>query len=109
MVNEDELTTRIRERAYRIWLEEGMPEGKADDHWELARLAIAQEDVQATMLVPVQEPVAESIETARNLGEFPTSTDQGEGQAYPSKAARQPSKAARQGVTESGPKARKGE
>ena len=25
--------TAIRERAYQIWIEEGMPDGKAEDHW----------------------------------------------------------------------------
>ena len=27
---------RIRDRAYRLWLEEGQPDGKARAHWELA-------------------------------------------------------------------------
>ncbi|RXF67208.1 DUF2934 domain-containing protein [Hansschlegelia zhihuaiae] len=25
--------TQIRERAYQIWLEEGRPEGREDEHW----------------------------------------------------------------------------
>lgn len=33
----DELSERIRERAYRIWLDEGQPEGREDAHWEQAR------------------------------------------------------------------------
>ena len=34
---------RIRERAYRLWLEEGQPEGKASEHWEKARELLALE------------------------------------------------------------------
>jgi len=35
--------TRIVELAYRLWLEEGRPDGRADDHWHRARDAIAAE------------------------------------------------------------------
>jgi hypothetical protein len=28
---------RIRARAYRIWEEEGRPEGRAEVHWDMAR------------------------------------------------------------------------
>lgn len=34
---------RVRERAYRIWLDEGMPEGRADLHWEIASELVAGE------------------------------------------------------------------
>jgi hypothetical protein len=34
---------RIREFAHRIWQEEGLPEGQADRHWEMARQAVAAE------------------------------------------------------------------
>jgi len=27
----------IRERAYMLWLEDGQPEGRADEHWHKAR------------------------------------------------------------------------
>ncbi|WP_168879326.1 DUF2934 domain-containing protein [Rhizobium sp. P28RR-XV] len=27
----------IRERAYLLWLEDGQPEGRADEHWHKAR------------------------------------------------------------------------
>lgn len=42
----DDLERRIRERAYRLWIEEGQPQGKAEAHWELARIAIALEDAK---------------------------------------------------------------
>jgi hypothetical protein len=31
----------IREKAYQIWENEGYPEGRAEAHWEMARLAVA--------------------------------------------------------------------
>jgi Protein of unknown function (DUF2934) len=39
-----DLEQRIRERAYRIWLEEGMPEGRENAHWDMATELIAIED-----------------------------------------------------------------
>ena len=34
---ENDLETRIRERAYALWEEDGRPEGQADEYWERAR------------------------------------------------------------------------
>ena len=34
---------RIRERAYRLWLEEGQPQGRSTEHWEKARALLAAE------------------------------------------------------------------
>jgi hypothetical protein len=34
---------RIREFAYRIWQEEGFPDGQSERHWEMARQAVAAE------------------------------------------------------------------
>lgn len=83
---------RVRERAYRLWLEEGCPEGRADDHWDKARELVAIEEnykdtlkpnpVDAYDNSPTGEPV-EPIEAVRNLGEFPTLTDQGEEAVFP--------------------------
>jgi hypothetical protein len=86
-MDERDLESRIKERAHRIWEEEGRPEGREREHWELARFAIAQEDAQAKMLRPVRTPASEPIEAVRNQGEFPTLTDQGE-QQNPSPAKR---------------------
>ena len=74
----DDLETRIRERAHRIWLAEQCPEGRAAAHWELARMAVALEDTQQQMRKPVQGPTAEPVDALVNQGEFPTLTDQGE-------------------------------
>jgi len=73
-----DLEQRIRERAHRMWLDEGRPEGKAEAHWELARMAVAFEDAQPQMLRPVANETAEPVEALVNQGEFPTLTDQGE-------------------------------
>ena len=78
---------RIRERAYRLWLEEGQPEGKASEHWEKARELLALEsdpeegkeslDEGYNKTGPWGEPVDEAS-ILDNQGEFPTTTDQGE-------------------------------
>ena len=71
---------RIRERAFKIWIEQGQPEGHDIEHWELAKFAIAEEDGQESTLVPPKAPRPEPIEAVKNQGEFPTLVDQGEGQ-----------------------------
>ena len=43
MPDPDELDRLIRERAYRIWLDEGRPEGKWLDHWGRARREVEEE------------------------------------------------------------------
>ena len=42
----DEREDRIRAKAHRIWLDEGSPEGRAEAHWEKAKLQVDQEDQQ---------------------------------------------------------------
>jgi hypothetical protein len=32
----DDLEQRIRERAFRIWLDEGRPEGRDKIHWDMS-------------------------------------------------------------------------
>lgn len=73
---------KIRKRAYQLWLDEGQPTSKAEHHWDLACEMIDVEEGMQSTLVPVSkaragEPV-EPIEALENLGEFPTTTDQGE-------------------------------
>jgi Protein of unknown function (DUF2934) len=81
---------RVRERAHRLWEEEGRREPLGERHLDLARELIAIEDNQklATKPIPREgatgpsgEPI-EPIEAVENLGEFPTITDQGES-SYP--------------------------
>ena len=39
-----DLETRIRERAYVLWEEDGRPEGRAEEYWERARRFIEAEE-----------------------------------------------------------------
>jgi hypothetical protein len=86
-MDEDE---RIRQRAHKIWEEEGRPEGRSEMHWQMARQLIAMEDAPEAGLKPnplsagaaTGEPVEEAA-IMENLGEFPTLTDQGEEQTAP--------------------------
>lgn len=81
-----DLDQRIRERAYRLWEEEGRPEGREAAHWEMAATLIAIEDnpdagraenpvVQDRERGPTGEPV-EPVEALTNQGEAPGLTDQ---------------------------------
>src|SRR5215467_10537421 len=91
----DNFEDRVRERAYRLWVEEGCPEGRSDAHWDKARELVAIEDNQKLATRPARrgdetgEPV-EPIESVENTGEFPTMTDQGEEQAAPRRRASAP-------------------
>jgi hypothetical protein len=88
--DERALEERIRQRAYRLWHQEGCPQGRADVHWDQAAELIAIEDNQHTAMEPVPNPddlgpngePIEPIAAVENAGEFPTLTDQGE-QTYP--------------------------
>src|SRR5262245_12113875 len=97
----DDFHDRIQQRAYRLWVEEGCPEGRQELHWDKARelVAIEQNQKQTTKPVTHQQGVAgepvEPIEAVENAGEFPTLTDQGEQQGMPKRrraAAAVPSK-----------------
>jgi len=86
-----DLDQRIREKAFHLWLEQGKPDGRAEDNWKLARELVAIEDGQMATTRPVSgeragEPI-EPIEALENEGEFPTMTDQGEMQ-IPRRASR---------------------
>jgi hypothetical protein len=80
--------SRIRELAYRLWLEEGQPQGKEAEHWEKARELLALESDPKEGRQGVAEgynkpgawgePVEQAAAALENQGEFPTLTDQGE-------------------------------
>lgn len=80
----DDNEQRVREWAYRLWQEEGCPEGRDTIHWDKARELVATEDNQRSTTIPVRTlgPQGEPVEEAKiqnNYGEFPTLTDQDEG------------------------------
>ena len=47
MADERDMEERIRERAFHIWIQEGRPEGRDKEHWELAKAQIAAEEQQS--------------------------------------------------------------
>jgi hypothetical protein len=87
----DDFEKRVRERAYKLWQEEGRPEGRADVHWEKACELVAIEDNLDLTLKPLPRPddfgphgePVEPIQPALNAGETPTLVDQGEEQTIP--------------------------
>jgi len=90
----DDFEERVRQRAYRLWVQEGCPEGRSDAHWDKARELVAIEESQKLVTKPVQgegsgDP-AEPIEAIENAGGFPAPTDQGEEQAAPRRRAVSP-------------------
>jgi hypothetical protein len=90
----DEHERRVRERAYRLWQEEGCPEGRAEAHWDMARELVAQEENQSLTTKPVAEgtaqpPGAEPVEIPEMVekqADVPNLTDQGDKPAYPKRA-----------------------
>ena len=40
---------RIRERAYRLWQQDGAPDGRADEYWEKARSQVLAESSSTTV------------------------------------------------------------
>ena len=101
------LEARIRQRAYRIWQEEGCPDNRETEHWDMATELIAIEDNYRDTLKPnpiedyennpSTEPV-EPLEAVHSQGEFPTLTDQGEETSFPDPALRASAEAPRRGA-----------
>ena len=87
-----DLERRIRERARRLWADDGRPEGGEDRYLGRAQELIAIEDNQQAATKPTRrssdahapggQPV-EPLEAVENQGEFPGLTDQGEGTMAP--------------------------
>ena len=78
---------RIRERAYRLWQQDGSPTGRDLEYWERARELIAMEESAGAGLLPnpasnstkiSAQAGVEEAEIQENYGEFPGLTDQGE-------------------------------
>jgi hypothetical protein len=94
----DTLDERIRERAYRLWEENGCPPGRDQEFWERARELVEIEANPYSGRLPNpmirgtpagQEQPVEPIEAVENQGEFPDrSTDQGERQPAPRRRRR---------------------
>lgn len=50
----DDHTERVRRRAYQIWLDEGRPEGREAEHWDMASKLVAIEERQKKTGKPVR-------------------------------------------------------
>jgi hypothetical protein len=70
----EEREERIRQRAYRIWVEEGCPEGKADAHWAMATELVVEENQEFT-LKPAHAGLGSAGEPIERLGILDNSDD----------------------------------
>ena len=61
MSEHDDLEQKIRERAFELWIEDGQPSGKAEEHWERARADIAAEKDQPPSDNGVTPPIGTSF------------------------------------------------
>ena len=77
---------RIRARAEQLWRAAGRPDGGAAAYLAEARELTAIEEVPPPTLDPEKaaRPLVEEAAIQGNLGEFPTLTDQGDEQVFPS-------------------------
>lgn len=56
---------KVRERAYRLWLDDGMAHGCAEDHWLRAEKALAAECAIAIPSSSTMAPAAARAKTGR--------------------------------------------
>jgi hypothetical protein len=91
-VSNSDREARIRERAYKLWEENGCPQGRDAEFWEQAEDLVGMEENPDAGLLPnpsQQDPALTGVEEAEiqdNYGEVPGRlTDQGERQQTPSK------------------------
>lgn len=77
---------RVRARAEQLWRAAGRPDGGSRTYLAEARELISIEEVRPPTRDPDEaaRPVIEEAAIQSNLGEFPTLTDQGEEQVFPS-------------------------
>ncbi|MFZ9500719.1 MAG: DUF2934 domain-containing protein [Beijerinckiaceae bacterium] len=61
---------RVREHAYRLWGEEGRPEGRDKTHWRMAREKVAAEDGFRDALKPSPSEECVNIPTPAPNGPF---------------------------------------
>jgi hypothetical protein len=72
---------RVRRKAHELWVSEGGPHGRAEDHWRIASRLVAEEDARRSDLFPYGDDLDRPLEeaaTLANLGEFPGLADQGD-------------------------------
>lgn len=108
----DDVDERVARRAHAIWEREGRPEGRALDHWTLAKEEVAIEDNYRDTLRPDPvrgpddtalrtEPV-EPVLSVASQGDVPGLTDQGEESLIPGDGGRTPAPAPGPAGTDAG-------
>jgi Protein of unknown function (DUF2934) len=55
-LNTNDLNERVRREAYLLWLKEGQPEGRADEHWKRAQQAVERADRELRSQVNERTP-----------------------------------------------------
>ena len=67
---EEDREDRIRDRAYLIWLDEGSPHGRAEEHWRKAAEAL---DTEEAAVAPLQNLPRRfrADRSAQSLGRLP--------------------------------------
>ncbi|MCB5177372.1 MULTISPECIES: DUF2934 domain-containing protein [Microvirga] len=61
-----DLEQKIRERAYHIWEQEGRVDGRAEEHWQMAKLELASlDETPAAALEVAAEPAKKKGRTAK--------------------------------------------
>lgn len=68
---EQDVEQRIRQRAQKIWEEEGRPEGRDKEHWARAAFAVTTKDAQ--------QSTREAAEPSRTESEKPAESPVGNG------------------------------
>src|SRR5829696_2843582 len=61
---------RVKQRAYRLWVEEGCPEGRSDVHWDRARELVADEENHK--LTTKASAAEEAMRGGHNGGQHPS-------------------------------------
>ena len=78
--SENSWDDRVRRVAHMLWLDEGSPDDRADDHWRIASEMVArQEHAERSALPPYGDDDEAPVEEAamlENLGEAPGLDDQ---------------------------------
>lgn len=66
----DDLTQKIRERAYQIWIDEGQPEGQERAHWERAARELGVDQDVDQKHERLEEGLEESFPTSDTPSEI---------------------------------------
>jgi hypothetical protein len=75
--NEPLIEQRIRQRAYRLWQDDGSPDGHADDYWHEAAKQIEAEGVDVPVNGAMPEPTAEQSDKGNMESPVPEESPDG--------------------------------